>query len=111
MSVSSVNEYFSTLNERFNADAAKGVELVFQWNITGDGGGTWHAVVNDGTMQLNEGATDNPTVAITISGDNYVKLINGKLKGAFAVMTRKMKVTGNIAAARKLQKIFPVNKK
>jgi len=107
MAINSVTEYFSTLNDRFVADAAKDVDMVFQWNITGDDGGTWHAHVANGAMDLKQGEADSPTVAITISGDNYVKLINGKLNGAFAVMTRKMKVTGNVMMAKKMDEIFP----
>ena len=36
--VSSVKQYFDTLNERFIASAAKGVKATFQFELSGDGG-------------------------------------------------------------------------
>lgn len=105
--ISSVKQYFDTLGSRFRADAANGVDAVFQWQITGDTGGDYHAVIQDGAFELNEGIHDKPNVTIKISDENYVKLINGKLNGAMAVMTRKMKVSGNIVLAKKMEQLFP----
>ena len=105
--ISSVNEYFDTLEQRFLPTAAEGLAMVFQWNLTGDNGCDYYATVNDGAMSKEQGVHDNPDVTITISADNYVKLINGKLNGAFAVMTRKLKVRGNVMLAKKMDEIFP----
>jgi putative sterol carrier protein len=105
--ISNVSEYFNTLDTRFQPAQAAGLDLVFQWNLTGDDGGVWHAVVKDGAMALHQGEHSTPSVQITISTDNYVKLINGKLKGPMAVMTRKLKVKGNVMMAKKMDEIFP----
>src|SRR5262249_45533113 len=44
--VSSVKEYFETLPQRFQAEAAKTIQAVFQFELSGDGGGTFHVSVD-----------------------------------------------------------------
>jgi putative sterol carrier protein len=108
--VSSVKEYFDTLPSRFVASAAKGVNAVFQFELAGDGGGTYHVVVQDGSMSVTEGAAPTPSTVLKMSADNYVKMANGELNGAMAYMKGQLKVTGNVLLAQKMQAIFPQGK-
>ena len=105
--VNNIKEYFDTLEQRFVADASKGVNAVFQFELAGDGGGQYHLVVEDGAMHVHEGGHDKPNATIKMSADDYVKMVNGKLNGQMAAMTGKLKVGGNILMARKMQKLFP----
>src|SRR5690242_16874574 len=101
--VTSVKNYFDTLNDRFVASASKGVSAVFQYELSGDGGGTYHVTVNDGTMTWTEGASATPTATIKMSAEDYIKMVNGQLSGTMAFMRGKMKVTGNVMVAQKMQ--------
>ena len=103
-----VQDYFDTLETRFNAEAAKGVDAVIQWDITGDSGGQWVATVKDASLNLSTGNHEKPNVTLNIDDENWVKLINGEAKGPMLVMKRKMKVKGNILLARKMEKMFPL---
>jgi putative sterol carrier protein len=105
--VSSVKEYFDTLPQRFVASAAKGINAIFQFELAGDGGGTYHVTVNDGTFAVAEGAAPSPSATLKITADNYVKMVNGQLNGAMAFMKGLLKVTGNVLLAQKMQAIFP----
>lgn len=102
-----VKDYFDTLGDRFQADAAKGVTAIYQFEIAGDGGGTWHVKVDDGTMEVAEGPADNPSAVVTSKAKDYIKICNGDMNGLRAVMTRKMKISGNLVVARKMQHMFP----
>ena len=104
--ISSVQDYFDTLDARFVPDASKGVDAIYQFEFDV---GTWHVHVNDGAMNINQGAHTDPASTIQAKEADWVKIINGEMNGLRAVMTRKMKVSGNISAARKMQKIFPTN--
>ena len=105
--ITTCKEYFDTLDRRFVNSAASGVNAVYQFSLSGDGGGDWHCVVNDGGLEVVEGAHDNPSAIISADAANYVKIANGDMNGLRAVMTGKMKVTGNIVLARKMQKMLP----
>ncbi|MEZ4269181.1 MAG: NAD-dependent epimerase/dehydratase family protein [Myxococcota bacterium] len=105
--VSTVKGYFATLNERFRAEKAGGVDAVFQWEVSGTGGGSWNATVKDGALTVAEGTHPKPSVTISISAEDYLLVLNGKLAGAKAVFTRRMKVSGNIMMARKMEELLP----
>ncbi len=108
--VSTVQEYFDTLPARFVASAAKGVNAVFQFELAGEGGGTYHVTVTDGAMSVAEGPSPSPSATLKMNADNYVKMANGDLNGAMAFMKGQLKVTGNVLLAQKMQQIFPQGK-
>jgi putative sterol carrier protein len=108
--VSTVKEYFDTLPTRFVANAAKGVNAVFQFELAGDGGGTYNVTVKDGVMAVAEGPSPTPSATLKMTADNYVKMANGELNGAMAYMKGQLKVTGNVLLAQKMQAIFPQGK-
>ena len=105
--VTSVKDYFDTLPQRFVPDAAKGLNAVFQFELSGAGGGTFAVVVDDAKMTITEGAHATPSVTLKMTGDDFVKMSNGDLKGPMAFMTGKLKVSGSIPLAQKMQAVFP----
>lgn len=105
--VSSCQEYFEKLNERFVSSEAKGLNAVYQYNLSGDGGGNWYVAINDGEMSVTEGQHEKPNVTYTMEAKNYVDMANGDLDGTKAYLTRKLKVKGNLGLAQKLKKILP----
>ena len=108
--VENAKHYFDTLADRFIPAGAKGLNATFQFELSGDGGGTWHVTVADGTMSVSEGAHATPTATIKMKAEDYVQMVNGKLNGTMAFMKGQMKVTGNMMLAQKMQAIFPPNK-
>ena len=110
MQVSSVKEYFDTLPQRFVASAAKGVKAVYQFELSGDGGGTYHVTIDDGTMTVAEGASEKPSTTLKMTGADYVDMVNGKLSGTMAFMKGKLKVSGNVMLAQKMQAFLPPEK-
>lgn len=106
-----VQDYFHSLPERFRASAAQGVDAVFQWVLSGTGAMQFHAAVKDGQLSVHEGAHAQPTVTLAATTENFMKVVNGEINGTLAVVTRKLKVSGSIAIAKKMQEIFPLENK
>jgi putative sterol carrier protein len=105
--ISSCQEYFETVPERFVADQAKGVDATFVYELDGNGGGTWTVRVKDGTVSVEPGVAANPTVTYKMAAEAYVQLANGEINGAKAFLTRKLKVSGSIPMAQKMNKFLP----
>ena len=106
MAETDVREVFARISEVFNADAAKGVDAVFQFDITGDGGGTWNVTIKDGTCNVQEGVSDSPTVTMTMSTDTWLGIVNKELNGIQAFMSGKLKVSGDMMLAQRYQNLF-----
>ena len=105
--VSSVKEYFDTLQDRFIADKAKGVSAVVVYDLTGDNGGTWTVTIDDGTLSVAEGGVEKPKVTFKMVASDYVDMVNGDLDGRRAFMTRKLKIAGSIPTAKKMETFLP----
>jgi putative sterol carrier protein len=101
-----VKAIFSAMPQNFNADAAKGMDAVIQFNLGGDGGGTWHVTIKDGACTVTEGAHGSPKMTMTMAASDYVDMINGKLNGQMAFMSGKLKIAGDMGLAMKMQSLF-----
>ena len=101
-----VADVMQEMQGRFKSDKAVGMNDTFQFDITGDGGGQWNAVIADGQATFNDGVADSPSVTITASDVDWIRIVNGQLNPQMAFMTGKIKVKGNIGLATKLGSLF-----
>jgi putative sterol carrier protein len=101
-----VKDVLDRMPEIFNPDAAKGMDAVFQLDISGDGGGNWNAVIKDGTCSIQKGSHTNPTVRLTMSADTWLAMVNRETNGMQAFMDGRLKVSGDIMLAQRLEKLF-----
>jgi putative sterol carrier protein len=101
-----VADVMQEMQGKFKAEKAAGITATFQFDITGEGGGQWNAVINDGQATFNEGTADNPTVTITATDQDWIRIVNGQLNPQMAFMTGKIKVKGDLGLATKLGTLF-----
>jgi len=79
MALTNVKEVFTTMPEVFNSGAAQGLDVAFQFDITGEGGGSWNVVVKDGACQIQEGTHEAPNVTLTMSCETWLSIVNREL--------------------------------
>ena len=101
-----VQEIFDAMPASFHPEATTGLEAVFQFDITGEGGGQWYAAIKDGKLELVAGRHASPSATITSKAGDYLAIANGKANEMMAFALGKIRVKGNIALAMKLNKIF-----
>lgn len=104
--LSMVKAIFEKMPSIFNADAAKGVDATFQFNITGEGGGDWYAEVKAGTCKVEAGVHPNPATTIKMDAADFVDMINGKLSAMQAFTSGKLKIGGDIMKSQLITKLF-----
>jgi putative sterol carrier protein len=100
-------EKFAEIRTRLEQNPQKlaGLTAVYQFELSGENGGTWHVAIKDGGGTLQEGPAENPGVTILMAADDFVALTDGKLDGTMAFMSGKLKVRGDMGLAMKLQSL------
>ncbi|MDZ7699355.1 MAG: SDR family NAD(P)-dependent oxidoreductase [Deltaproteobacteria bacterium] len=101
-----VKGIFEGLPEAFQADQATGVDVVFQFNISGPTGGSWFATIKDGTCDVTKGTHDSPTTTIDMADDDFVKMIAGELNAMSAYTSGKIKIGGDLMKSQLIEKLF-----
>ncbi|MDR9424773.1 MAG: SCP2 sterol-binding domain-containing protein [Marinobacter sp.] len=100
----SVDQVFEKLEQNFNAEAAKGLDLVFQFDIEDDK--TYHLVINDGTCKLAEGPHDDPSVTLIMNSETLKGIVSGETDGMQAFMAGQLRAEGDMMLATKLGELF-----
>ena len=108
MAFTDVKEVFNGMPGVFNPSAAQGLDVVFQYEITGEGGGNWHVTVKDGTCEVTEGSHDSPSVTLTMSAETWLGIVNKETNGMQAFMSGELKASGDIMLAQRIEQLFPL---
>ncbi len=101
-----IAELISNLPGSFQADAAGDLDIVLQFNLTGEKAGEFHAVIKDGKCTAVEGKHDSPTTSFTAEGTDWLDVIAGKSDGTSLFMQGKLSVEGDMGLAMRLQTLF-----
>nr|WP_256484895.1 SCP2 sterol-binding domain-containing protein [Endozoicomonas sp. 4G] len=104
MTMTTVQEIFDNIPSRFDASAAAGQQLTFQFDITD--GETYHIIIDDGTCRVLKGASEDPGVTLITDSESFVGIMTGELDGMQAFMTGKVRTEGNMMLATKLNDFF-----
>ena len=99
-------EIFKEMPANLNADDAKGMNSTIQFNLAGDNGGQWYVAIKDGKAEVTQGTASSPNMTLSMSAQDYVDMILGKLNGQMAFMSGKLKISGDMGLAMKMQSLF-----
>ena len=100
----SVQEFFANLASRVDPTRTAGMNNTYAFDI--DGAGQWTVAVDDGRVNVSDGASPDADCTITSSAESFERIVAGELNPTSAYMTGKLKVKGDMSAAMKLQKLF-----
>jgi putative sterol carrier protein len=99
----SAKEFFESLPGRVESSKIAGMTNSYLFDI--EGAGKWKVDVRDGAVTVTEGAGDGD-VTLSMTEENFQKMIGRELNPTTAYMSGKLKVKGDMGAAMKLQKLF-----
>ncbi len=106
--MATVKETFDAMPARFKPDRAQGVKATIQYDITGQGGGTYHVDIGDGNCAMKEGPAASPNLTLTMVAQDWLDMVSGKLNGQMAFMSGKLKIKGDMGLAMKLAGMFGI---
>lgn len=100
-----VQSVFERLPEIFQPEAATGVDVVFQFSISGPGG-DWYAVVQNGACTVGAGVHAKPTTTLRMSDADFLQFVGGQLSAMQAYSTGKLKIEGDLMKSQLVEKLF-----
>jgi len=101
-----VDAIFDAMSDAFVADAAAGVNVVFQFIISGGGGGDWHCVIKDSTCAVEAGMHEKPGCTMKMEANDFLNMMNGVLPPMQAYTSGKLKIEGDIMKSQLIEKLF-----
>ena len=104
--MTSVADIVQTMQSKFNAGAAEGLDLVFQFNI--EDGENYALIVKVGTCAVEQGNNANANVTLIMNTETLSGITTGETDGMQAFMGGKLRAEGDMMLAMKLGELFPV---
>lgn len=102
-----LKQIFAGMEQAFNADKAKGVSAVIQWDIAVNGDTkSWSVNIADGTCKTSEGTSDNPRLTFQLAVVDFVRIIFRQADGTQLFMSGKLKLKGDMMFAMQYQNFF-----
>jgi putative sterol carrier protein len=101
-----VQETFDAMPGKLIKEKAAGITAVYQFELSGEGGGKWFAEVKDCKCSVATGEHPQPSITIRMTAQDYLDMASGKLNGQLAFMTGRLKLKGDMALAIRMNTIF-----
>jgi len=105
-SKTTVKTIFDKMTDMFQEGAAEGINVVFQYIISGPGGGKWYSVIKNQTCTIQEGTHETPTTIIKMNAEDFISLMSGSLNLMTAYTSGKLKIEGDIMKSQLIDKLF-----
>ncbi len=107
MSDLSIGDFFRSLPDKMDAEAAEGLDAVYQFDLSGPGGGQYHLIVKDNSCRVGEGTHPSPHVTIAMSGQDCLRVLTGQLDGSAVFTSGRLRIDGDLSLAIHLKILFP----
>jgi DNA-binding HxlR family transcriptional regulator/putative sterol carrier protein len=84
-------------------EAAQGVVETYEYHV---GGFVFHFTVDDGSIQLHQGAARDPIATLTTDEATWADLASGNITGSTATATGALELAGDPEALERVRRIF-----
>lgn len=101
-----VDGIFALMPELFLPEKAQGLTVSVYYQVTGEGGGNYTCLIENGAFSLKREAKPDATSVVVIGAEDWIALNEGKLDPMQAFMTGKLKGTGDLGLLQKFPKFF-----
>ena len=104
--LSSASGALDWLRKHFRSAAAEGLEVAYQIDLAGPGGGSLWARIADGRLQAGEGAAPQPDVILRMSAEDFFGVLEGTANPDLLFMDDRIEIEGDLSLALKLRSLF-----
>ncbi|XP_060864155.1 hydroxysteroid dehydrogenase-like protein 2 [Metopolophium dirhodum] len=101
---------FTKINSHLTPEIAKGTNACFLFVVKGDEDRTYYVDLTGNGAAGKGKPTTKPDATLTMEADKIEELFDGKLKAGDAYMSGKLKISGSLMKAMKLEKLMKLLK-
>ncbi|XP_049783339.1 hydroxysteroid dehydrogenase-like protein 2 isoform X1 [Schistocerca cancellata] len=102
-----IEKIFNAIRHSMGPELVSKTNAVFQFEVKGAEEGVWHIDLKNGNGAAGKGKpASNPDAILSMDAADFYNMFSGKLKPAAAFMSGKLKITGNMQKALKLEKLM-----
>ena len=100
--------YYEEIRDLLTAEPKRtvGVNGSWQFNLTGNNGGSFFVEIDDGRFRVEEGAFENPAVTIAMTHDDYIAMASKQTPGGELFMAGRMRVSGDAMLGMRAESLF-----
>jgi 3-hydroxy-3-methylglutaryl CoA synthase/NAD(P)-dependent dehydrogenase (short-subunit alcohol dehydrogenase family)/putative sterol carrier protein len=101
-----IQAVFDRMADTFKPEAAEGMNVVFQFTITGEGGGDWCCTIRDRTCAVERGRDAKPTCTLNMAAPDFSAMMAGRMTPMQAFTSGKLKISGDVMKSQLIGKVF-----
>jgi putative sterol carrier protein len=102
-----LEQIFATMQSMFRPEPAQGHDGVVQWEVDdGDSTHVYHVIIAAGTCRTVAGPADAPKATLSFTLPNFLRFMAGEMNGIQAFMTGKVKISGDVMYAQRIEGFF-----
>ena len=101
-----IQELIDGMPGSYQPDAAGDLDVVLQFNLTGEKAGEFNVKISGGKCEVAEGKAESPSATFTADGQDWLDVTAGKADGTSLFMQGKLSVDGDMGLAMRLQSLF-----
>lgn len=96
MPITTIEEYMQAMRQSFVPEKAHGAHAVLQYHFTGSQTGVCHAIIEDGTIQVQAGTHPAPTATVTVDFDLWMRILSYEIDAVLAAEDGAYEATGDL---------------
>jgi predicted lipid carrier protein YhbT len=101
-----LDEALAWLRARFDAEAARGLDVCYEFELSGPGGGSFAAHVADGRLELAAAPAAAADVSFRLAASDFYDVLAGCANADMLFMEERIEIKGDLALALKLRRLF-----
>lgn len=98
---------FQNIEKHLSEELVKKTNAIYHFEVKGDEAGTWFLNLKEGKGSCGKGDGGvKPEATLTMESNHFFDMFSGKLKTTSAFMSGKLRITGDLQKAMKLEKLM-----
>ncbi|MDJ0789609.1 MAG: SCP2 sterol-binding domain-containing protein [Myxococcota bacterium] len=102
----SIDQALDWLRKFFDPEAAAGVQVTYQFDLSGPAGGVFHLTIADGSLEALPEPAERPDVVFRAAAEDYFGILAGSENADLLYMAGRLEIEGDAMLAGKARTYF-----